>query len=109
MKRDNDLIRQILFEAEAHDSPFFLVTLSHSSDPDDLRRFEHARILCDAGLFERTSNEVYRITNDGHDFLASVRDDSNWKTVKSKAGHLTLEAMKIVASKIVEAAVSKLI
>jgi hypothetical protein len=52
VKRDNDFIRELLFEMEALDEWCLVISLTSSSDEHDIKRHYHARLLCDAGLFE---------------------------------------------------------
>lgn len=100
MKRDDDLIRVLLFEAEASEHPWFLVSIHLSSPPEELRRHEHAKLLCDAGFFQEVSEDVFRITNQGHDYLAAIRDEGIWKKTKeavSATGNVGLGVMKDIA------------
>ncbi len=100
MKRDNDYLRDLLIEFEAHEGWFILV--SHTSDmsPDDHKEFYHVHLLCDAGLMTPISKSGYRMTNDGHDYLATIRDEGIWKKTKegaAKIGGATLDIMKDIA------------
>ncbi|RJL03325.1 DUF2513 domain-containing protein [Paracoccus aestuarii] len=100
MKRDDDLIRDLLFEAEAADQPRLLVSTHLSSPLEERRRHEHALLLCDAGFFQEISKDVFRITNQGHDYLAAIRDDGVWQKTKeaaSTAGGVGLGVMKDIA------------
>ena len=100
MKRDDDFIRALLFEAEASDKPFLLAPLMMSPDPDDLKRHMHAKWLADAGLLLEVNDGVFRITNQGHDYLAAIRDEGVWQRTKEAAaglGGVTLGVMKDIA------------
>jgi hypothetical protein len=44
--------------------------------------------LCDAGLFPAIDEGVYRITNQGQDYLPAIRDDNLWHKTKSASGKL---------------------
>ncbi|MEP3946232.1 DUF2513 domain-containing protein [Ascidiaceihabitans sp.] len=103
MKRDDDLIRDLLFRIEAegdHLSMDFTVTLGMSAEKR--REVGHIRLLADAGFVALSgkSGDVVRITNDGHNFIAAIRDDTTWaktKEVTSKAGVSILTVMFDVA------------
>jgi hypothetical protein len=100
MKRDDDYIRALLFEAETSDQPFILAPLMMAPDPDDLKRHMHAKWLGDAGFFEEGKPGVFRITNRGHDYLATIRDEGIWRKTKDAAeglGGVTLGLMKDIA------------
>ena len=103
MKRDDDLVREILFRIEAeedHVSAAFSQSLDTSEQ--GRREFGHVRLLRDAGLLELSGKygDMVRLTNKGHDFIAAVRDDNIWektKNVTSKAGVSTLGVLFDVA------------
>jgi Hypothetical protein (DUF2513) len=100
MKRDDDYIRDLLFEAEASDKPYLLAVLVMSPSEADLKRHMHAVWLSDAGFFQEVNKGVFRITNQGHDYLAAIRDDGVWqktKTAASTAGGVGLGVMKDIA------------
>lgn len=100
MKRDDDYIRDLLFEAEASDQPYLLAVLVMSPSEVDLKRHMHAVWLSDAGFFQEVNKGVFRITNQGHDYLAAIRDDGVWqktKTAASTAGGVGLGVMKDIA------------
>lgn len=100
MKRDDDYIRDLLFEAEASDQPYLLAVLVMSPSEADLKRHMHAVWLSDAGFFQEVNKGVFRITNQGHDYLAAIRDDGVWqktKTAASTAGGVGLGVMKDIA------------
>ena len=99
MKRNNDILRELLLEAEADESPFFLVP--YTQDTEDARNAYHAKLLCDVGLFEEVNDQVYRLTSQGHDFLAATKLEGAWEKIQSTAGHLSIEAMKVVGDKII--------
>ena len=100
MKRDDDYIRDLLFEAEASDQPYLLAVLVMSPSEADLKRHMHAVWLSDAGFFQEVNKGVFRITNQGHDDLAAIRDDGIWKKTKaaaSSAGGVGLGVMRDIA------------
>ena len=89
MKRDMDLIRKILIDAEARDF--------ESGEPPEMYQASttdeayQIALMIDAGLVQAdyTSNAgvpqsaaIYRLTWDGHDFLDAARDNTIWKKAK---------------------------
>lgn len=95
MKRDDDLIRNLLLEAESSDDSLF-----GPFDDEDEKEYTHAILLCDAGFFHEVQSGIFRITNQGHDYLAAIRDDGVWKKTKeaaSTAGGVGLGIMKDIA------------
>lgn len=100
MKRDDDFIRELLFEIEAADNPYLIACLLLNPSAEDLKRHMHAKWLSDAGLLLEEDVGVFRITNQGHDYLAAIRDDGIWKKTKaaaSGAGGVGLNVMKDIA------------
>ena len=51
--------------------------------------------MYDAGYITEESNEVYRLTSQGHDFIESIRDEGIWNKTKAMVsetgGNATLE------------------
>lgn len=101
MRRDDDLIRELLFEAEASDQPYLLAALHLNSTKEELNRHKHAVLLCDAGFFQEINKGVFRITNQGHDYLDAIRSEGVWKKTKAAAstmGGVGLGIMKDIAT-----------
>ena len=118
MKRDLELIRNILLTLEADDFsqikrysvdsfiPDDLSTEIESDDPrvnspymQEFNRISyHIELLLDEGFIEaesipimRTTHNDYiitRITSRGHNYLDSVRNDTVWNQTKAKLGDL---------------------
>ncbi len=80
MKRDNDLIREMLLEFEADHDWLLLVPggVSGESDEDRKRRY-HMFLLADDGMLLEVGNDAMRLTSRGHDFIEAIRSDSIWK------------------------------
>lgn len=115
MKRDLDLIRKILLEAERDESESGLVDFLIPGYSHDQIGY-HVYLLKDAELIEGHigfDNEsvkvgscgIYRVTSAGHDFLDDIRNDSVWARVKDKlerfGGDASLEVVKTLAAQIV--------
>ena len=100
MKRDNELLRSILFEVEEHPHDYVAIT-SDLSDLEARRKRYHAELLCDAGLMFEVGREVFRLTNAGHDFLEAARDEGIWQktkdTVATAGGNATMDILKQIA------------
>jgi len=95
VKRDNDLMRKLLFEFEANEPWLFDVSDSFGLGAPNSPRAGHVYLLCDAGLLEKTGS-LFRLTNSGHHFLDAIRDDTIWNRTKDGAaqvGGMTLKMM----------------
>lgn len=107
MKRDMDLVREILLAVEGGTLSF-----GDESEPDRFGHprtvvLEHLHLMKQAGLVEvmgeLLSGEVdlRGLTWDGHDFLDTVRDPEVWKRTKegaSKMGGWTFGLIKDLAT-----------
>jgi hypothetical protein len=107
MKRDMELVREILRRVEDHQQAMGWVPLDipgHSREEVSY----HVMLLAQAGLLEATDlvstagflYEAKRLTWAGHEFLDAIRNDTVWnkvkETVKEKGGAIPLE-MGVVA------------
>ena len=91
MKRDLDLMRQILFDAEVYDKDNF--TYSSLGDENEgetatKTRLHHIHLLADLGFVTRyrpdNYSEVYRISDSGHNFIMLSRDNETWEKAKKE-------------------------
>lgn len=110
MKRDLDLLRTILLKIEESNEPLLLSDMVRSLGNGSLIRF-HVELLIDANYIDVRKVPVlgvrdpdfyiYRLTNDGCDYLDAVRNDTVWSICKDKllsvGGTATLEVTKAVA------------
>jgi hypothetical protein len=88
MKRDMDMIRELLLDAEAHD-----VNLPPLDTSDPTMAY-HVSLLKDAGFMDAIiNNGIYGTPSDaiilglkwnGHDFLDAARNDTIWKKAKDE-------------------------
>ena len=104
MKRDMDLVRQILMEIEKAST--FTQEIELRIPPYSAEEiYYHVQLLDEAGLIEsvkfvdRARIEIYplRLTWEGHEFLDAARDDTRWNKVKgamAKAGGFVFEVAK---------------
>jgi hypothetical protein len=91
MKRDLDLIRNILIKMEESPGPFFGGELKFQDKSHDEVHF-HLKLMRDAGLIHAEdlsgmdSIEFFplHITWEGYEFLEAAKDDARWNEVKSK-------------------------
>ena len=100
MKRDDEYIRELLFEAEESNEPYQMAVLYMNMPPEELKRHQHFELMVDAGLFQAVNSGVYRMTNQGHDYLNAIRNDTVWEKTKAGASQLggaTLGIMKDIA------------
>jgi len=104
VRRNDDLVREILLQLEASDQSIF-----HESSKGDgatpqesQRRHYHRELMKDAGLITYSQKSQYRLTNAGHDYLEAIRDEGIWIKTKSAVletgGNATLEILKQLAS-----------
>ncbi|MCB5725314.1 DUF2513 domain-containing protein [Mitsuokella jalaludinii] len=110
MKRDLDLLRNMLLKMESLDSSHGTVRLYTFKDlcDDEAVLSLHIHLLLDAGFIEATDIVhlddavddflITRITFDGYDYLDSIRNDSIWNEVKQKissvGGSVSLDIVK---------------
>lgn len=108
MKRDLDLLRQMLLRIESLDSSKHKITVDSFSDlnSDWNTIVLHIELLIDAGFIEASDVStcsaddyiIRRITFTGYDYLDSIRNDSIWNEVKQKissvGGSVSLEVVK---------------
>ncbi len=101
MKRDWDLIRNILLEIEAYEGNNY-VPLQIEGYSDDLVSY-HVKLLSEAGLIDThdcgRSLGVISLTWDGHEFLDASRNETIWSKAKStitnKGGELSFDILKL--------------
>lgn len=92
MKRDMDLVREILLAVEASESPDGWITLElPERAPAELSY--HVMLLHEAGMLigmdlstlDGTEWQPERLTYQGHEFLDTIRDSEVWKRTKAGA------------------------
>jgi hypothetical protein len=109
MKRDVDLIRQILLDIERHGADCSLDTLRSSTTHEiDERTRYHLRLCIDAGLAKEIDRSAagspcVRLTCAGHEFLDICRGDDRWQAAKwivhQQTGGLSLNVLRAVLTK----------
>ncbi|MBN1194542.1 MAG: DUF2513 domain-containing protein [Methanomicrobiaceae archaeon] len=113
MKRDMDLVRQILLEVEKNSDAYAPVELSiEGYSENDIAH--HIALLVEAGLLVNFFNDgkifpvamATQMTWAGHDFLDACRDEGRWQKAKSIIGEQVKSApfdvLKVVLVKLIE-------
>ncbi len=101
MKRDMDLVRLLLLEAEKQDEGFSYEDIELDGyDPDQIAY--HLHIMWEGRLFDGVDHSdrgcrydvfIKRLTWEGHEFLEAVREADRWnraRTLIAKAGGATV-------------------
>jgi hypothetical protein len=108
MKRDLDLIREILLHIESGEQ-YDGTREFYYSTPEDMglsggtpeEFVYHCTLLIEDGYIDGAATivniVVRRLTSRGHDFLDDIRDAGVWKQVKNRLGSLPGVALGIVA------------
>ena len=101
MQRDDEYIRDFLFEIEKQDDFLVLIPEFLDASPAERKKLYHAQLLCDSGYMIQISDTGYRLTAQGHDFISSIRDEGIWNKTKAAVaetgGNATLEVVKNLA------------
>lgn len=97
MRRDDDYLRQLLFEFEAEEDWLILVRNTIGQNLEQRKKRYHIDLLCDAGLMTNISDSGYRMTNFGHDFLNSIREDTIWRKTKEGAAKVGGASLGLIA------------
>ncbi len=106
MKRNMDLIRLLLFKVEGEEE----ISLE---DYEKEQIKYHQELLVEANLVQGSVTKalgggsivlISRLTWDGHDFLANIRNETVWretkKTALEKGADMSLSVLKALAAKI---------
>ncbi len=103
MKRDMDLVRDLLLQIEEFDQGYGGDVEIEARDHEPQVVAEHLRLLLEARLIEGDAvpDDEYafdhilptRLTWSGHDFLETVRDPEIWK--KTKEGALSAKGFTL--------------
>lgn len=119
MRRDDDLIRKLMLDLEQSSGR---ITDSHSVEGYTRNEVAyHLALIVKSGLAEGpkpiypsdgsdptipAAVMVTRLTPEGHDFIADLRDDTVWEEVKERTakvgGSVSLELLKQVATAVVK-------
>lgn len=119
MKRDMDLIRNILLKVEELDDPPLTKILSDIATDDDIKiMIEHLRLLIEeAGLITGIAAHTLmgsnwfsmKLTWKGHEYLDNIRDPEIWNKTKQgaqKVGSFSLDVMSGLAKGFIKKKIS---
>src|SRR3990172_5582998 len=107
MKRDMDLVRDLLMALEKQDSYDGFTDLSIEGYSEDQISY-HVLLIHEAGLIEAMDMSTFggpswkpvRLSWEGHEFLDASRDDSRWSAAKAPlamaGGGLAFEVLKLL-------------
>ncbi|MBF9195409.1 DUF2513 domain-containing protein [Microvirga terrestris] len=125
MKRDMDLVRNLLLEIEASEKPALYISDLISADRlngiDQPTIELHLKLLIEAGLIDANQKQgsstvggwyVRRLTWDGHEFLDTMRDPEIWRKTKegaSAAGSWSIAALKEIGTALLKAKVQSVL
>ena len=116
MKRDMDLVRQILIIMEEDNNPRGSGNIAVPGINSDVMAY-HFKILRDAGLIEAidassTSGMHFMPTSltwQGHEFIDAARNDGIWNKAKDimlkKTGGMSLDVLKVLLTDLAKKAV----
>lgn len=98
MKRDPDLIREILLNVEAH--PDWMMP-NVTAATDHMTLLGHVKLLQDAKYLvaekgKSGATHGYRITWQGHEFLDDIRDPEIWRKTKGGAKEVGSWSIKLL-------------
>jgi hypothetical protein len=114
MKRDMNLVREILIKLENHNEKEFVGYFTLEEYDDDLVTY-HLGIMDDAGIIggrflyadDKMLWSSLKISWDGHEFLDAIKNENVWSKVKGvvqeKGGSIPFEILKALAIKTSEA------
>lgn len=116
MRIDNDCIRDILFLVESestYDSPIRFKNSPLIFSSKQLSKYEtdkimyHVRNLLMSGLlFVPEDKKIHSaaeeywvdLTPSGHEFISNIREDNNWKKIKSISSTVGFAGLKTIAA-----------
>ena len=110
MKRDMELVRELLLEVEKQEPNTIKQEVEYEDDKwtgeevmGHLNLLNNRNLIAGTVIAEEYCIALEGLTWEGHDFLDSIRDEGVWKKVKSKlatvGGGATLEIVKTLGVK----------
>ncbi|AVI28715.1 DUF2513 domain-containing protein [Bacillus velezensis] len=112
MKRDFDLIREILITLENDNNPESWKVIQLEERDQKVISY-HVKLLTEAGLIEGKDTNLNpgfwwyarSLTNQGHDFLDTIKNETTYSKIKEKMGNqLKTAPLTVVSSVAVEIA-----
>lgn len=121
MKIDNECVRDILFTIEEEtnfDKGCLMIGAANKYKKlekykEQGRVLYHVRHLAMKGMIylpDKSIPNTYDLTPEGHEFLANIREDNNWKKIKnvsSNIGFASLKAVSAIAEGVATAAINQ--
>ena len=120
MKRDLDIIRDLLLalEAGSENNTFSTKKLPILSDVSVEAVLAHFNLLVGAGIIEKARGlygdsplrDKFSISNEGYDYLEAIRDNAVWAKTKdaaNKAGGFTLDLIGEIARGLIKTQLKK--
>jgi DNA-binding transcriptional ArsR family regulator len=105
MKRDMDLIREILLELESSPQTAMDTVVIDKRPPEEISY--HLELLTDAGLIKAETYKTWdaplkfhsiQLTWEGHEFLEAAKNETHWnrakEVIKEKGSGLTFDILK---------------
>ncbi len=109
MKIDNECVRDILFTIEEEtnfDKGCFMIGAAKKYER--LKKYDeqgkilyHVRYLAMKGMIylpNQSIKNTYDLTPEGHEFLANIREDNNWKKIKNVSSNIGFASLKVVSA-----------
>ncbi len=109
MRIDNDCVRDILFTIEEtsnfKESCYMIGAfnrypkLEKYNEPGKI--LYHVRYLAMKNMIylpDKKISDSYDLTPDGHEFLANIREENNWKKIKNISSSIGFASLKIVSA-----------
>ena len=86
MRKDDDYLRELLFELEAADAWVHYIDC-HEDDAESCKRYYHALLLADAGALAVSGPNLdsFRIRDQGYTLIGVMRDETAWRKLRSVA------------------------
>lgn len=109
MQIDNECVRDILFTIEKEtdfDKGCFMIGAANKYER--LKKYNesgkilyHVRYLAMKEMIylpDKSVKNTYDLTPEGHEFLANIREDNNWKKIKNVSSNIGFASLKIVSA-----------
>ncbi len=109
MQIDNECVRDILFTIEektTFEKGCFMIGAANKYQK--LEKYKetgkvlyHVRYLVMKGMIylpDKSIPNTYDLTPDGHEFLANIREDNNWKKIKDISSNVGFASLKIISA-----------
>ncbi len=111
MKRDDDLLREMLIEFEAQQDWLSLMPQPIGMSEQDRIKYGHLNLLCNADMVTSVGKGTFRLTHAEYDYLEAVRDTGIWDKTKNAVsetgGSATPEILKPLATGLVNKKLSE--